>query len=118
MKGVHHKITKTILSQQQQQPAPQGQQQVQNEPPAQQNQFQQMNAGPGPLQGVDDNDNNARNRDWLDWMYMCMRGLMLLSIIYFYSSTSRFLMVVLLGFILYLYKAGWFTPLRVQLQPG
>ena len=77
-----------------------------------------MNAGPGPIQGDDDNDGNLRNRDWLDWIYMSLRGLMLLSIIYFYSSTSRFLMVLMLGTILYLYKSGWFTPQRVHIPPG
>jgi len=73
-----------------------------------------MNAGPGPLQ---DDGGNGRNRDWLDWVYMSMRALMLMSIVYFYSSTSRFLMVSLLGFLVYLYQAGWFTPQRVQQAP-
>ena len=110
-----------IPPQQQQQPQPQQPQPQQPQPqPAQQpNQNMQMNAGPGGAMMADDEDGNEnpRNRDWLDWLYMSMRALMLLSIVYFYSNTSRFLMVSVLGFILYLYQAGWFTPRRAEV-PG
>jgi len=74
-----------------------------------------MNAGPGAaMQEEDEDDNeNPRNRDWLDWLYTSLRAFMLLSIVYFYSSTSRFIMVTILAFLLYLYQNGWFTPRRV-----
>ncbi|XP_057291360.1 homocysteine-responsive endoplasmic reticulum-resident ubiquitin-like domain member 2 protein isoform X2 [Hydractinia symbiolongicarpus] len=98
--------------------APQEQQQAQPGNP--QNENIRMNAGVGgPMVQEDEEENdNPRNRDWLDWLYMSLRLLMFLSIIYFYSSTSRFLMVTILGFIVYLYQGGWFTPRRrVEGQP-
>lgn len=49
----------------------------------------QMNAQGGPLLNEDD-----FNRDWLDWMYTFSRAAILLSIVYFYSSFSRFIMVM------------------------
>jgi len=78
-----------------------------------------MNAGPGgaALQEDEDDNDNPRNRDWLDWLYTSLRAFMLLSIVYFYSSTSRFIMVTILAFLLYLYQNGWFTPGRVQHVP-
>lgn len=79
-----------------------------------------MNAGPGGAM-IQDEDENGQNRDWLDWLYMSMRGIMLMSIIYFYSSTSRFLLVAILGLIVYLYQAGVFNmrrPEQQQQQPG
>lgn len=79
-----------------------------------------MNAGPGGgmMAPADDEDENGGNRDWLDVLYMSLRALMLLSIVYFYSSTTRFAMVAILGFIVYLYQGGWFTPRRVQPAPA
>ncbi|XP_002167139.3 homocysteine-responsive endoplasmic reticulum-resident ubiquitin-like domain member 2 protein isoform X1 [Hydra vulgaris] len=69
----------------------------------------QVEAGPGgAIMAVRDDDND-RNRDWLDWLYFSLRGLMLISIVYFYSSTTRFFLVAVLGFIIYIYQAGWFT---------
>ncbi|XP_066920646.1 homocysteine-responsive endoplasmic reticulum-resident ubiquitin-like domain member 2 protein isoform X1 [Clytia hemisphaerica] len=99
----------------QEQPQPQAAQPAQPEAPQpapqQRPQNVPMNAGPGGAMIQDDNE-NGQNRDWLDVLYMSMRGLMLLSIIYFYSSTSRFLLVTILGFIVYMYQAGWFTMNR------
>ena len=98
---------------QQQEQIPQQQQQ----PAANQN--VPMNAGPGGAIMQDDNDeDNPADRDWLDWLYMSLRGLMLMSIIYFYSSTSRFILVTILGFLVYLYQAGWFTLRRHHIPEG
>ncbi|XP_034366134.1 homocysteine-responsive endoplasmic reticulum-resident ubiquitin-like domain member 2 protein isoform X2 [Arvicanthis niloticus] len=47
----------------------------------------QMNAQGGPV--LNDED---LNRDWLDWVYTLSRAAVLLSIVYFYSSFSRFIM--------------------------
>ncbi|XP_036432849.1 homocysteine-responsive endoplasmic reticulum-resident ubiquitin-like domain member 2 protein [Colossoma macropomum] len=47
------------------------------------------------------------NRDWLDWVYTASRALILLSIVYFYSSFSRFVMVTGGMLLLYLHQAGW-----------
>ncbi|XP_046752072.1 homocysteine-responsive endoplasmic reticulum-resident ubiquitin-like domain member 2 protein isoform X1 [Diprion similis] len=51
------------------------------------------------------------NRDWLDFFYMLSRVIVLFSIVYFYSSPLRFLIVTFLGFAVYLYQGGFF---RVQ----
>uniref|UniRef100_A0A8C7XVD1 HERPUD family member 2 n=1 Tax=Oryzias sinensis TaxID=183150 RepID=A0A8C7XVD1_9TELE len=48
----------------------------------------QMNAQGGPVLNDDE-----LNRDWLDWLYTVSRAGVLLSIVYFYSSFSRFVMV-------------------------
>ena len=42
------------------------------------------------------------NRDWLDWVYTFSRAAILLSIVYFYSSFSRFVMVMVAMLVLYL----------------
>lgn len=75
------------------------------------------NAAPGGIQEDEEDNDNPRNRDWLDWLYTSLRAFMLLSIVYFYSSTSRFVMVTILAFLLYLYQNGWFTPRRVHVPP-
>lgn len=49
----------------------------------------QMNAQGGAMLNDDE-----LNRDWLDWLYTVSRAGVLLSIVYFYSSFSRFVMVV------------------------
>ncbi|XP_010872151.2 homocysteine-responsive endoplasmic reticulum-resident ubiquitin-like domain member 2 protein [Esox lucius] len=64
----------------------------------------QMNA-----QGGDAPPNEEeQNHDWLDWVYTVSRAAILLSIIYFYSSFSRFVMVMGAMLLLYLHQAGWF----------
>ncbi|XP_029445345.1 homocysteine-responsive endoplasmic reticulum-resident ubiquitin-like domain member 2 protein isoform X2 [Rhinatrema bivittatum] len=70
------------------------------------NQNVQMNAQGGPLLNEED-----FNRDWLDWMYTFSRAAILLSIVYFYSSFSRFVMVMGAMLLVYLHQAGWF-PFR------
>ncbi|KAJ8000371.1 hypothetical protein DPEC_G00204130 [Dallia pectoralis] len=64
----------------------------------------QMNAqgGEAPL------NEDEQNHDWLDWLYTVSRATILLSIIYFYSSFSRFVMVMGAMLLLYLHQAGWF----------
>ncbi|XP_006012828.1 homocysteine-responsive endoplasmic reticulum-resident ubiquitin-like domain member 2 protein isoform X2 [Latimeria chalumnae] len=70
------------------------------------NQNIQMNAQGGPLMNDED-----LNRDWLDWTYTFSRAAILLSIVYFYSSFSRFVMVMGAMLLVYLHQAGWF-PFR------
>lgn len=79
----------------------------QQAPQAQAPQIQRMNAGPGGAIVDDDDENNNRNRDWLDWFYWMSRAVVLFSIVYFYSSFSRFLVVVGLAVMLYFYQTGW-----------
>ena len=54
------------------------------------NQNLRMNAQGGPIVEEDD----EINRDWLDWTYSAATFSVFLSILYFYSSLSRFLMVM------------------------
>ncbi|KAJ7985507.1 hypothetical protein DPEC_G00352770 [Dallia pectoralis] len=70
----------------------------------------QMNAQGGAVLNEDE-----LNRDWLDWMYTVSRVAILLSIVYFYSSFSRFAMVIGAMVMVYLHQAGWF-PFRPDLQ--
>lgn len=71
------------------------------------NQNLRMNAQGGPLVEEDD----EMNRDWLDWTYSAATFSVFLSILYFYSSLSRFLMVMGATVVMYLHHVGWF-PFR------
>uniref|UniRef100_A0A4W5LCZ5 Homocysteine-responsive endoplasmic reticulum-resident ubiquitin-like domain member 2 protein n=1 Tax=Hucho hucho TaxID=62062 RepID=A0A4W5LCZ5_9TELE len=72
-----------------------------------------MNAQGGAVLNEDE-----LNRDWLDWMYTVSRAAILLSIVYFYSSFGRFVMVIGAMLLVFLHRAGWF-PFRPELQnPG
>lgn len=71
----------------------------------------QMNAQGGAVLNEDE-----LNRDWLDWLYTVSRAGVLLSIVYFYSSFSRFVMVLGAMLLVYLHQAGWF-PFRAEQQP-
>ncbi|XP_052610998.1 homocysteine-responsive endoplasmic reticulum-resident ubiquitin-like domain member 2 protein [Peromyscus californicus insignis] len=68
----------------------------------------QMNAQGGAVLNEED-----FNRDWLDWVYTFSRAAVLLSIVYFYSSFSRFIMVMGAMLLVYLHQAGWF-PFRQE----
>ncbi|XP_077982201.1 homocysteine-responsive endoplasmic reticulum-resident ubiquitin-like domain member 2 protein [Glandiceps talaboti] len=83
-----------------------------NNQPANQN--VRMNAGVGgpPM----DDDEDDINRDWLDWVYVLCRFSLLLSIVYFYSSIDRFLLVMGFVAIMYLYQGGWFRVRRRQVR--
>lgn len=70
----------------------------------------QMNAQGGAVLNDDE-----LNRDWLDWLYTVSRAGVLLSIVYFYSSFSRFVMVIGAMLLVYLHQAGWF-PFRAEQQ--
>ncbi|XP_075045073.1 homocysteine-responsive endoplasmic reticulum-resident ubiquitin-like domain member 1 protein [Mixophyes fleayi] len=70
------------------------------------NQNLRMNAQGGVVEEEDD-----VNRDWLDWVYTAARFSIFLSILYFYSSLSRFMMVLGAMILMYLHTAGWF-PFR------
>ncbi|TKS88365.1 Homocysteine-responsive endoplasmic reticulum-resident ubiquitin-like domain member 2 protein [Collichthys lucidus] len=75
----------------------------------------QMNAQGGEILNEEE-----LNRDWLDWVYTFSRAAILLSVVYFYSSFSRFVMVMMAMLVLYLHQAGWF-PFNLEnelLLPG
>lgn len=85
------------LAQQQQQPQ---QQQQQQQPPRQNR----------PQQPPIEDEEEANNRDWLDWFYWISRAAVLFSIVYFYSSFTRFILVISFAIFMYLYQIGLFLP--------
>lgn len=54
------------------------------------NQNLRMNAQGGPLM----EEEEGGNRDWLDWLYSATLFYVFVNVIYFYSSVSRFLLVM------------------------
>jgi hypothetical protein len=72
-------------------------------PPLQQG--MRMNAQGG--RDMDDEDGERGNRDWLDSTYVFVRFLMLMSILYFYSTPQRFIMMLTLALFAYMGRAGW-----------
>ncbi|XP_065343693.1 homocysteine-responsive endoplasmic reticulum-resident ubiquitin-like domain member 2 protein [Cloeon dipterum] len=69
-----------------------------------------------PPQMIDDDVGGNRQRDWLDYFYISSRMIVLISIVYFYSSLHRFLLVTSLGMLLYLYHIGYFNGRGQQAQ--
>lgn len=62
------------------------------------NQNMRMNAQGGPVM----EDEDEMERDWLDWVYTAARLGVFLSIVYFYSSLSRFILVMSSLLLMYL----------------
>ncbi|XP_040185104.1 homocysteine-responsive endoplasmic reticulum-resident ubiquitin-like domain member 1 protein [Rana temporaria] len=75
------------------------------------NQNLRMNAQGGVVEEEDE-----VNRDWLDWVYTAARFSIFLSILYFYSSLTRFMMVLGAMIVMYLHTAGWFAFRQRQPQ--
>ncbi|XP_046813107.1 homocysteine-responsive endoplasmic reticulum-resident ubiquitin-like domain member 2 protein [Vespa crabro] len=75
-----------------------------NQPQAAVQDAADINAGNNNAIGED----GVFNPDWLDFFYMLSRIIILFSIVYFYSSPLRFLIVTFLGFVIYLYQSGFF----------
>uniref|UniRef100_A0A3Q3XHB3 Ubiquitin-like domain-containing protein n=1 Tax=Mola mola TaxID=94237 RepID=A0A3Q3XHB3_MOLML len=75
--------------------------------PGEANQNMRMNAQGGPVM----EDEEDLERDWLDWLYSAARFGVLLMIVYFNSSLSRFLLVMSTLLLMYLHTAGFF-PFR------
>ncbi|XP_014679186.1 PREDICTED: homocysteine-responsive endoplasmic reticulum-resident ubiquitin-like domain member 2 protein [Priapulus caudatus] len=59
-----------------------------------------------------DDDEEEHANDWLDWIYTFCRVSILFSILYFYSSLSRFVVVLTCFFFFYLYQKGFFMIAR------
>ncbi|CAI9599572.1 unnamed protein product [Staurois parvus] len=76
------------------------------------NQNLRMNAQGGVVEEEDE-----VNRDWLDWVYTAARFSIFLSILYFYSSLSRFMMVLGAMILMYLHTAGWLQFRQRQRHP-
>ncbi|NXK51512.1 HERP1 protein, partial [Chauna torquata] len=77
------------------------------------NQNLRMNAQGGPLM----EEEEGGNRDWLDWLYSATLFYVFVNIIYFYSSVSRFLLVMGGTVLMYLHHAGWFPFRQRPVQP-
>lgn len=92
--------------------AAQAQQQQQ---PQQRNQEVRMNAQGGIAD--DDEEEENVNNDWLDKIYTLCRITILLSIVWFYSSTGRFLMLILSVVLIYMYQWGVFQWLLRNRNP-
>lgn len=92
-------------------PPPQQAPQPAQEPQPQANENVQANANAGPLFDDDEEEDNA-NRDWLDKIYTLCRIGILLSIFWFYSSTSRFVVLIITFVLIYLYQSGIFHIFR------
>ncbi|KAG7468683.1 hypothetical protein MATL_G00145590 [Megalops atlanticus] len=78
------------------------------------NQNMRMNAQGGPVM----EDEEDMERDWLDWVYTAARFAVFLSIVYFYSSVSRFVLVMSSLLLMYLHTAGWFPFRHRPMAPG
>ncbi|XP_013776651.1 homocysteine-responsive endoplasmic reticulum-resident ubiquitin-like domain member 2 protein [Limulus polyphemus] len=72
----------------------------------------QMNVQGGPL--MEEDEDEAVNWDWLDCFYFFSRSLVLFSIVFFYSSIGRFLIVTGISLFIYLYRRGFFGR-RIQI---
>lgn len=75
----------------------------------------------------EDDDDDGDNQDWLDIVYWIPRVLVLLSIVYFYSSFTRLIWIFGFAVCLYLYRVGMTfarplvdinRPIVLQDQPG
>ncbi|NWX22761.1 HERP1 protein, partial [Aegotheles bennettii] len=78
------------------------------------NQNLRMNAQGGPLM---EEEEEGGNRDWLDWLYSATLFYVFVNIIYFYSSVSRFLLVMGGTVLMYLHHVGWLPFRRRPAQP-
>ncbi|XP_025920080.1 homocysteine-responsive endoplasmic reticulum-resident ubiquitin-like domain member 1 protein isoform X1 [Apteryx rowi] len=78
------------------------------------NQNLRMNAQGGPLM---EEEEEGGNRDWLDWLYSATLFYVFVNIIYFYSSVSRFLLVMGGTVLMYLHRVGWLPFRRRPVQP-
>ncbi|NXJ09817.1 HERP1 protein, partial [Odontophorus gujanensis] len=78
------------------------------------NQNLRMNAQGGPLM---EEEEEGGNRDWLDWLYSATLFYVFVNIVYFYSSVSRFLLVMGGTVLMYLHHAGWFPFRQRRAQP-
>ncbi|NXP78917.1 HERP1 protein, partial [Ramphastos sulfuratus] len=81
---------------------------------AEPNQNLRMNAQGGALM---EEEEEGANRDWLDWLYSATLFYVFVNIVYFYSSVSRFLLVMGGTVLMYLHHLGWLPFRRRPIQP-
>ncbi|GAB0099327.1 hypothetical protein DMENIID0001_151830 [Sergentomyia squamirostris] len=63
-------------------------------------------------------DDGPEQRDWLDTFYAFSRLMVLITLVYFYSSPMRCLIVVAIGAVIYLYHIGFFRTLINDRRAG
>ena len=64
----------------------------------------------GPIRLDDAEEDEDENRDWLDMFYWFSRFVVLFSVVYFYSSFTRFALVVSIAILMYLHHLGFIFP--------
>lgn len=64
----------------------------------------------GPVRMDDADDDDEENRDWLDLFYWLSRAVVLFSVVYFYSSFTRFVLVVGIAILMYMHQIGLIFP--------
>ncbi|XP_005152361.1 homocysteine-responsive endoplasmic reticulum-resident ubiquitin-like domain member 1 protein [Melopsittacus undulatus] len=74
----------------------------------------QMNAQGDRLM---EEEEEGGHRDWLHWLYSATLFYVFVNMIYFYSSVSRFLLVMGGSILMYLHHVGWFPFRRRPVQP-
>src|SRR5699024_3992401 len=57
---------------------------------------------PNPM--MDINENEDANQDWTDLLYSVSKAMVMISIIYFYSSFNRLFLLISIGLLFYFYK--------------
>lgn len=67
-----------------------------------------VNAGPG----MADMGQNDFRRDWVDSFYKLFSFLLLMTLVYFSASLSKFLAFAIIIILLLIYQAGWFSVRR------
>lgn len=78
---------------------------ITHQPPLQ----EQAPVQPPRVRPPEEEEEDVHNRDWLDWLYWFSRASIIFSIIYFYSTLSRFIIVIGLAILIHLYKIGMFN---------
>ena len=68
---------------------------------------QMMNAGGGGAGGLmEDEPRAGGDRDLLDWVYLSSRVMLLASVVYFYGSVVRLVLVSCVAILIYFYQVG------------
>ena len=68
---------------------------------------QMMNAGGGGAGGLMEEEPRAGGeRDLLDWVYLSSRVMLLASVVYFYGSVARLVLVSCVAILLYFYQVS------------
>jgi hypothetical protein len=71
-------------------------------------------AVPPPPRPANNDGVGEREDDWLSMLHNIVSFLILFSIIYFYSSLERFMLIVTIVFVLIMYHNGWLSLQRRQ----